>query len=150
VIKSLIGFTATSNSGGSVNENDDEWKKHQEPLLIKLLATELNVDTSDIVDFDLNLYDVQSASLGGVHSEFIQSSRLDNLTSCFMAYSALIDHVAATNDDDNNGSSGGHCHSAVGLDNDTDISMIAMFDHEEVGSTSLTGAGSPIIAEAVS
>jgi aspartyl aminopeptidase len=58
VIKSLIGFTATSNSGGSVNENDDEWKKHQEPLLIKLLATELNVDTSDIVDFDLNLYDV--------------------------------------------------------------------------------------------
>jgi aspartyl aminopeptidase len=118
-------------------------------LLIKLLATELNVDTSDIVDFDLNLYDVQSASLGGVHSEFIQSSRLDNLTSCFMAYSALIDHVAATNDDDNNGSSGGHCHSAVGLDNDTDISMIAMFDHEEVGSTSLTGAGSPIIAEAV-
>ena len=35
------------------------------------------------------------------------------------------------------------------MENDEDISMIAMFDHEEVGSSSATGAGSPIVAEAV-
>ena len=152
VIKSLIGSAATSASSGvgSSNINDDEWKKHQEPLLLQLLATELNVDTSNIVDFELNLFDVQSASLGGVHSEFIHSSRLDNLASCFLAYRALIDHVVVAVDDDNDNSGGGGGRSsAVGLDNDTDISMIAMFDHEEVGSTSATGAGSPIIGEAV-
>ena len=149
VIKSLLG--RDSIDGGSGNMNDDEWKKHQEPLLLQLLAKELNVDISDIVDFELNLFDVQSASLGGVHSEFIHSSRLDNLASCFLAYRALIDHVVVTADDNDNDNSGGGGHSSnvVGLDNDTDISMIAMFDHEEVGSTSATGAGSPIIGEAV-
>lgn len=110
----------------------DEWLKHQEPLLVQMLASELGVETEDIVDFELNLFDVQTASLGGVNSEFVHSARLDNLASCFLSLRGLIDHVKSG-----------------GVQNDEDISMIAMFDHEEVGSSSATGAGSPIIGEAV-
>jgi aspartyl aminopeptidase len=106
--------------------------KHQEPLLVQMLASELGVDTKSIVDFELNLFDVQNASLGGVRSEFVHSSRLDNLASCFLSLRGLIDHVNSN-----------------GLEKDNDISMIAMFDHEEVGSSSATGAGSPIVGEAV-
>ena len=136
ILATAVKESLTTGSNGDdekkVDINDDEWMKHQEPLLVQLLATKLNVDTKDILDFELNLFDVQPASLGGVRSEFVHSSRLDNLASCFLSLRGLIDHA-----------------SADGLENDDDISMIAMFDHEEVGSSSATGAGSPIVGEAV-
>ena len=122
-------------NGGSDENKDtdnDEWMKNQEPLLVQILASELKVDTKDIIDFELNLFDVQPASLGGVCSEFVHSSRLDNLASCFISLRGLIEHA-----------------NIDALENDSDISMVAMFDHEEVGSSSATGAGSPIVGEAV-
>lgn len=121
-------------TGGSTDDDStkDEWQKNQEPILLEMLAVELGVAIEDIVDFELNLFDVQTASLGGLHSEFVHSARLDNLASCFLSLRGLIDHVKSG-----------------GVQNDEDISMIAMFDHEEVGSSSATGAGSPIIGEAV-
>lgn len=112
--------------------HDDGWTKHQEPLLVQLIASELGVNEKDIVDFELNLFDVQPATLGGVRSEFVHSARLDNLASCFLSLRGLLDHVEDG-----------------GVESDTDVSMIAMFDHEEVGSSSATGAGSPIVGEAV-
>lgn len=132
VKESLTTGDSDSDTKENSNNNDDEWLKNQEPLLVQMLSSELKVNSKDIVDFELNLFDVQEASLGGVRSEFVHSSRLDNLASCFLSLRGLIDHV--TND---------------GLENDNDISMIAMFDHEEVGSNSATGAGSPIVGEAV-
>ena len=48
----------------------DGWAEYQEPLLLQLLASELDVKVEDIVDFELNLFDIQKASLGGIHSEF--------------------------------------------------------------------------------
>lgn len=106
----------------------DGWTEYQEPLLLQLVADELDVSVESIVDFELNLYDVQQASLGGAYSEFIHSARLDNLASCFIAIEALAEHDAS---------------------DDTDVSLVALFDHEEVGSTSAVGAGSPIMADAV-
>lgn len=110
----------------------DGWTEYQEPLLLQILAEELGCETSDIADFELNLFDIQKASLGGVHSEFIHSARLDNLASCFLAVQALIEYSQ-------DGS----------LQDDKDVSMIALFDHEEVGSSSAVGAGSTIMGEAV-
>ena len=98
----------------------DGWTEHQEPLLVQLLASELGVETSDIVDFELNLFDIQKAALGGVHSEFLFSARLDNLASCFLAVQALVDC----------------CGTPDFLETDTDINMVVLYDHEEVGSSS--------------
>jgi aspartyl aminopeptidase len=109
-------------------KDNDGWTEYQEPLLLQLVADELDVAAKDIVDFELNLYDVQKASLGGAYSEFIHSGRLDNLASCFLAVQALAEHD---------------------VEEDEDISLCALFDHEEVGSSSAVGAGSPIMGEAV-
>ena len=130
----------TSGDGTGVSENGninptktkDGWTEYQEPALLHVLANELNINVSDIIDFELNLYDVQKASLGGAYSEFVYSSRLDNLASCYMAVQALIDHVESG-----------------AIRNDTDVSMIVLYDHEEVGSNSAVGAASPILDEAV-
>lgn len=106
--------------GGDEKSTKDGWTEHQEPLLVQLLAQELGVECADIVDFELNMYDIQKAALGGMHSEFLFSARLDNLASCFMAVEALL-----------------QCVKLDGfLENDQDINMIALYDHEEVGSAS--------------
>lgn len=52
----------------------DGWVEHQEPLLLNLLASELGVEPKEIVDFELSLFDIQKASLGGVHSGEIMFS----------------------------------------------------------------------------
>ncbi len=103
-----------TNNNNSENNANNEWMKHQEPVLVQLLASHLGIHEQNIVDFELNLFDVQRASLGGAHSEFLHSARLDNLASCFLSLKGLIEHVQ---------------HG--GLEKDADISMIAMFDHEE-------------------
>jgi aspartyl aminopeptidase len=132
--KALTG--SSDDSGKSECEKDgstkDGWSEYQEPALLQVLATELDVDVKDIVDFELSLFDVQKAALGGAFSEFVHSARLDNLASCFMAVQALVDHVQSNK-----------------IANDTDISMIVLYDHEEVGSNSAVGAASPIMGEAV-
>lgn len=111
-------------------DNDDDWRKAQEPALMKLIASELGISTQQIANFELVLFDCQAASLGGIQSEFLNSARLDNLATCFVALEAITNKSKNAADDDM-------------------ISMIALFDHEEIGSQSTHGAGSPVMAEAV-
>ena len=119
-------LTVGDDVGGIVDEKGvtkvtkDGWREYQEPLLLKVIATELGVDVDNIMNFELNLFDVQQASLGGVHSEYLHSARLDNLASCFLAVQGLIDYSS------NDGA----------LTSDEDISLVALFDHEEIGSNS--------------
>jgi len=108
----------------------DTWKDAQEPLLLKLIAEQLDIEVSDIADFELSLFDTQPACIGGINDEFLYSARLDNLATCFVSIKALIEHSSS-------------------LEDDEDISLVVLFDHEEVGSASSVGAGSPIMSEAV-
>ena len=97
--------------------SDDVWKKGQEPALLRLIASKLEIDVESIADFELNLFDTQPASLGGIESEFLNSGRLDNLATCFVSTESLV----------------AHSNSNL-IETDEDISMICLFDHEEVGS----------------
>jgi aspartyl aminopeptidase len=104
-------------SGGS----DDPWRSGHEPLLLKLLVDKLALDdVEQIADFELNLFDTQPASIGGINKEFLNSARLDNLATVFVSIEALI--AFSTSD---------------ALAEDNDISLVALFDHEEVGSRTL-------------
>jgi aspartyl aminopeptidase len=116
---------------GAVEQiNGDAWSEGQEPLLLQMVADQLGIQVHQIADFDLSLYDTQGAAIGGMNKEFLYSARLDNLATVFCAVEAISEHAAD-------------------LSQDQDISLIACFDHEEVGSTSLNGAGSPVILQAL-
>ncbi len=108
----------------------DAWSEGHEPLLLQAIAQELNVTVEEIVDFELSLYDTQPAALGGITKEFLYSARLDNLATVFCATEAL-------------------CHQATTDSDSADVSVIVAFDHEEVGSVSAQGAGSPVMQDAI-
>ncbi|KAL8905881.1 MAG: hypothetical protein Q9207_002358 [Kuettlingeria erythrocarpa] len=99
------------------------------PYLVKLIADEVNVDISTIVDFELVLYDTQAACIGGLNNELIFSARLDNLGMSYCSVTSLINSVA----------------SASALDNERCIRLISLFDHEEIGSTTAQGADSNLL-----
>lgn len=90
------------------------------------IAQSLNIDAADILTFELNVFDTQKGSFWGANQEFIADSQLDNLASCHAAMTALL---AAEN------------HNAT--------SVCALFDHEEVGSESATGASGSFLADTV-
>lgn len=90
---------------------------------ISYLANELSVKEEDILDYELNLYNLDNPCLLGLNEEFISASRIDNLTSVQAAVTAIIEGNAKKG-----------------------INVIALFDHEEVGSKTKQGAGSSILA----
>jgi len=128
---SPIVASALEKEAESQLSETNQWLNTQDPMLMTLLAEKLCVKIDDIVSFELNLFDAQKPQVGGIANEFLYSGRLDNLATCFVALESMVDH------------------SVNNLENDTDISMIVLFDHEEVGSTSLPGAGAPTVSEAV-
>ena len=84
---------------------------------ISHIANQLGVKRDDILTWELNVFDTQKGSFWGANQEFIADSQLDNLASCHAAISAL---VATKNSESTN--------------------IVALFDHEEIGSESATGA----------
>lgn len=112
----LHGSGANSATGAAAAAGG-AWAAHQEPALVALLAAELGCTPGQVADFELTLFDTQAASLGGLKREFVNGGRLDNLASCFCAVEALLGHAASED-----------------FKTDRDVSMIALFDHEEVAS----------------
>jgi len=87
------------------------------------LAPRLNVAAGDIAAWELCLFDrTPPAVLGGDRS-LLAAGRLDNQLSCWAAVDALI----------------------AASDSTTSTAVIALFDHEEVGSESTTGAAGPML-----
>lgn len=84
---------------------------------------------ASVSDWDLALYDVQPAAVIGADRSLIASGRLDNQLSCWAGVQALI--AAAP---------------TVGHDGDH-ASVVALFDHEEVGSSSRSGAAGPLLSD---
>ncbi len=97
----------------------------------ELVAQAAGVDggVGAIAAFDLMLHDLTPPATLGVDDELLVGPRLDNQFSCFTALRAL-----AASDP-----------SAPPIDADRPIAMVCLFDHEEVGSESTTGAGGPLL-----
>lgn len=89
------------------------------PLLLDLLAQELKVQPKDIEDFELQICDTQPGVIGGALGEFIFSGRLDNLCSSYQSLIALIDSTP----------------NEKALENERNVRLIVLFDHEEVSLT---------------
>lgn len=92
-------------------------------MLIRLICSELNIQPSDILDFDLYLADATPACTFGIHDEFISSGRLDDLEMCHAGMEALL------------------------ASSQPEVTkVLAIFDNEETGSQTKQGAASPFLA----
>ena len=102
---------------------NDELEKGN--MLMNLICSELGVQKSDILDFDLYLYDVTPACLVGVHDEFISAGRIDDLSMVHAGLAALLADTETVPET---------------------TKVLAIFDNEETGSQTKQGAGSPFLA----
>lgn len=94
-------------------------QKEKSDFFMEYLARELEVDKEEILDFELTVYCRENPELIGIADEFLSAPRLDNLTSCSALVSALLDAKRKEA-----------------------MNVVALFDHEEIGSKTKQGAGS--------
>ncbi|KAI3896942.1 hypothetical protein MKX03_026701 [Papaver bracteatum] len=132
--KAAAGNVSAESDGKTSNDKKDTDDKKHHSLLLQLVASEVGCKPEDICDFELQLCDTQPSIVAGALKEFIFSGRLDNLCMSFCSLKALIDSTS----------------SESSLEDEPGVRMVALFDHEEVGSNSAQGAGSPVIFDALS
>ncbi len=94
------------------------------------LASEVNCDPGDVLAFDVMTHDIAGSALLGQDQSLLASGRLDNLVSSWAAVESLIEV-------------------ADGLEAGGAPAAIALYDHEEVGSQSSTGAASTALATVI-
>ncbi len=92
-----------------------------------LVAELAGIPVDRIAGHDLSLYDLQPSALIGPERDLISAPRLDNLASCHAGMTALI---ASLERDGTPGT----------------VPVLALFDHEEIGSTSRDGADGAFLA----
>ncbi|KAF2125256.1 hypothetical protein P153DRAFT_389415 [Dothidotthia symphoricarpi CBS 119687] len=127
----IVGLD-NSDLGASSTENE-EWKASvlggegafittQPERLVKAISGELGItDYSTIVNWELELFDVQPACTGGLGREFIFAGRIDDKLCSWAAIQALL-------------------NSTTSLSSSSQIRIVALFDDEEVGSLLRQGA----------
>lgn len=96
----------------------------EKEFFFRYLAEELEVSSQDILDFDFYVYNEEKPQFVGIKEDMISSPRLDNLTSV----SALLDGI-------------------IEGKRKSGINLIALFDHEEIGSRTKQGAGSMLLRD---
>lgn len=129
-----IHFNRAVNEGNKISKQKDMLPiiakvnntLEAENMLLHLVADELQVDTSDIIDFDLLVYNTEKATTFGLNNEFISAGRLDDLSMVHAAIEAIID-----------------------VKDDNATCVAAIFDNEETGSGTKQGAGSPVLANVI-
>lgn len=91
----------------------------KEDFFLKALAAEAGVEKQDILDYEIYVYNTESGTLCGLNGEFYSAPRLDNLTSVQACLSGIMNSTAGN-----------------------EIHVIALYDNEEIGSSTKQGAAS--------
>lgn len=86
------------------------------------VAERAGLRADDVLGFDLMTHDLAPSRLTGVGEAFVSAPRLDNQASCYAGLTALL-----------------------AAEPGEQTPVLALFDHEEVGSTSDHGAGSELL-----
>ncbi|EER27756.1 hypothetical protein D8B26_006139 [Coccidioides posadasii str. Silveira] len=102
----------------------------QPERLVRAIAKELGVsDYSTIINWELELFDIQAAQVGGLDKEFIFAGRIDDKLCSYSAFEALL----ASSE-----------KSSTGI-----VKMVGMFDNEEIGSLLRQGARSNYMSSVI-
>lgn len=113
-------------------------QKHLTPLwavgdgtegeLANHVASILEIAVDQILAWDLMMFDTQPPAVVGRDSDFIASARIDNLVSAFCGLRALMDINTDVE---------------AGALAPVRTPVLVLYDHEEIGSETATGAGGP-------
>ncbi len=98
-----------------------------EATFTETVAAAADVAAGEVLAWDAMVHDLTPSRRTGRDGVFVSAPRLDNLCSSFTAVDALVEAVAASDE-------GGV------------VPVVCLYDHEEVGSTSSTGADSTMLA----
>lgn len=93
--------------------------------LYSLLAKKYNIKKEDIVSSDLYLASLDRGCYGGANEEFIFAPQIDNLECSFALMESIIESKP----------------------NKKSSNVIALFDNEEIGSSTRQGAGSKMLSD---
>lgn len=130
----LVPVTGLGNGEEDPEPTDDEkssplYGKHSLKLL-RLVSEHLGMPVRDIIQFDLELFDTQESTVGGLNKDFVFGPRMDDKLCSFAAYKALIESLDTTS-------------------NNSSISAVALYDVEEIGSNLRQGAASDLFDGAI-
>ena len=101
-----------------------------DPTFAEWLAERVGVRPDHVLSWDAMCHDTLPAGFLGADEELISAPRLDNLSSCFGAVTALAARESEPAELEA-------------------VAVIALFDHEEVGSDTATGASSPLLTTVI-
>ena len=119
------------NKGVELNRQNDmaplanifEEEINKDNFFMEYLAKCLEVNSSDILDFELYVYNTDKGEIVGLNDEMISAPRLDNITSVVACVEGVINSTR------NDG-----------------INVIALYDNEEIGSRTKQGADSNLFS----
>ncbi|MBS5884415.1 MAG: M18 family aminopeptidase [Clostridium sp.] len=125
-----IHMNRAVNDGFAVNKQKDTLpllslindKFEKDGYLVNILAEELKVDASEILGFDLGLYEVEKGCLAGLNEELISCGRLDDMWMVYAGLKALIDSKV-----------------------NKSTKVMVCIDNEEIGSLTPQGANSALL-----
>jgi len=119
-----IHLNRNVNSGVEINAFNDmmpvcalDGKEIDENYLTEKIACKLGVDKSDLVSYDLCAYNAERATVAGIDDEFVIAKALDNVTSVIACVEGIVNSERKAG-----------------------INLIALYDHEEIGSKTKQGA----------
>lgn len=119
----VVGYTS-----GDAEEATEEEKncalygKHSLELL-RYVAHLAGVKVSQLVQLDLELFDVQKGTIGGIKKDFFSAPRIDDRICSYAALQAFVEYSKS-----------------VEIDQIDTFTCVALYDNEEVGSLSRQGA----------
>lgn len=94
----------------------------EKDFFLSLIAKELRVSVSEILDYELYLYNCDAGDVLGIQEDMISAPRLDNITSVEACLQGLLKQQRPKG-----------------------INLIALFDNEEIGSRTKQGADSELL-----
>lgn len=132
IAQHLEGLFNSSNDVAEISEDTPaDVKKADENHslgILRMIASELGCGVKDIVDFDLCFADSSEPLLFGLNQEFVSSPRLDNLFSVYFSLIGYLENLEKGS-----------------INSTSQLNVLMMFDHEEIGSQTYVGADSSYV-----
>lgn len=125
-----IHMNREANTGVKYNQQKDMLpligEGENKDVFNSIIAETINTDEQAIISSDLFLYNREKGTVRGANNEFISAPRLDDVMCAYSCMGALINRSDV---------------------NEESVAVCAIFDNEEVGSTTKQGADSTFLSD---